>query len=377
MGFGSGNHGCGTGFTWEVGQKPNGVSPYGAHDMAGNVWEWTSSWFSSNQSSRVLRGGAFFHGESILRSSDLGSFPPDFLYEGNGFRCAACTPGFTGPDCAYSDAGTCNGNGAVASDSTCTCDTGWYGVDCSTDTAAVLGEACNENADCESGRCSVGSICAPADMPADMTYVPAGEFIYGPDGSTETLTTGGYYIDIYEVTAGSYKTCVDAGACSYAATGSEWGYANYHTYNNSKDNHPIIYVNWQEAVDYCSWKRRRLPTEFEWEKAARGTDGRTYPWGDETPTCNYAVMRWEGYGCGTSSTWEVGQKPNGVSPYGTHDMVGNVWEWTSSWYSSNQSYRVLRGGSFDYGVNWLRSSYRYSGVNPDYRNDYYGFRCAQ
>ena len=102
-----------------------------------------------------------------------------------------------------------------------------------------------------------------------------------------------------------------------------------------------------------------------------------YPWGDETATCNYAVMNEGGYGCGTDSTWEIGKKPNGVSPYGAHDMAGNVWEWTSSWWSSNQSYRVLRGGSFFHSEYYLRSSYRGSLYSPDSRHYGFGFRCAQ
>ena len=209
--------------------------------------------------------------------------------------------------------------------------------------------------------------------PDGMVLIPAGDFVYGLDGSEKTKTTEAFYIDTHEVTAGEYKECVDAGACTYSG-----GTPGDHTYNNGKDNHPINYVNWQEAVDFCTWKGKRLPTEIEWERAARGTDGRRYPWGDETATCNYAVM-YEGgpasnYGCGTASTWEVGQKPNGVSPYGLYDMAGNVWEWTDSWYSSTT--RVLRGGSFKDPALELRSSYRYNG-SPVFRFYGSGFRCAQ
>jgi len=196
-----------------------------------------------------------------------------------------------------------------------------------------------------------------------MAFVPAGDFTYG---SGETRTTGAFFIDIHEVTAGQYKACVDADGCQYNG-----GTGSYHTYNNGKDNHPINYVSWHEAVAYCAWKGKRLPTEVEWEKAARGTDGRTYPWGNDAPTCDYAVMN----GC-AGDTQPVGSKEGGKSPYGAYDMAGNVWEWTNSWYSSNQSYRVLRGGSFVDNELLLRSSSRDLSF-PTYRNLDYGFRCSQ
>ena len=258
---------------------------------------------------------------------------------------------------------------------------------------ATLGDCapiCNRR---ECGDDGCGGICGsgePCNSSSDdgyprMVRVPAGDFFYGPGGGgSETLTTESFYIDIYEVTAWDYRTCVNAGVCSYNG-----GWGHYHTYRESKENHPINNVNWQDAVDYCTWKGKRLPTEFEWEKAARGTDGRMYPWGDETATCNYAVMGQEGegelgcgadstweLGCGADSTWEVGQKPNGVSPYGAHDMAGNVWEWTSSWHSSSHTFRVFRGGSFNYHEPSLRCSHRNSHKPKGrYRNG--GFRCAQ
>ena len=281
-----------------------------------------------------------------------------------------CRDGYAGVGCVYSDAVTCSGHGAVADDGTCTCEEEWWTEDCSTPTSIVdIGEACTANNGCATGYCSAVSVCAPVDM----TYVTAGDFISGPDGSTETLTIDDFYIDIYEVTAGDYKSCVDAGACAYAGAtmGTKFSYNN-----TNKVNHPINYVNWQEAVDYCTWKDKRLPTEFEWEKAARSDDGRKYPWGNEAATCNHAVMSDGGSGCGSDSTFEVGKKPNGVSAYGAHDMAGNVWEWTSSWYGPiNQRY-VLRGGSADNTGVYLTSSYRRASY-PVMTNSTFGFRCAQ
>jgi len=204
-------YGCGTDSLWEVGQKPNGVSPYGVQDMGGNALEWTHSWYSGDRVYRVMRGGGAYQGPSYyFQSRYRQSFAPGSQYDDFGFRCVK------------------------------------------RERKAELAEACVEDIDCTSGQCSVGGICAPADMPEAMTYVPGGDFIYGPNGSTETLTTDEYYLDIYEVTAGDYKACVDSGSCSYSG-----GSSTYYTYNNSKDNHPINYVNWQGAVGYCNWKGKR------------------------------------------------------------------------------------------------------------------------
>ena len=217
------------------------------------------------------------------------------------------------------------------------------------------------------GYCKID--CSGIEPPSGMVAVPAGEFTYG---SGEIRTTEAFYIDIHEVTAGEYKACVDANKCDYNGSTS----SSYRTWNNSKDNHPINYVNWNEAVAYCTWKGKRLPTEVEWEKAARGTDGRTYPWGNQTARCDYAVMLEGGGGCGTDSVWPVGSKENGKSPYGAYDMAGNLWEWTNSLWSPTSNYRVLRGGSF-LGVEFnLRSSYRYSfALSGRYTS--FGFRCSQ
>ena len=206
-----------------------------------------------------------------------------------------------------------------------------------------------------------------------MTYVPAGDFYYGPEAGgnnwTSVETLPHFLIDVHEVTAGEYEACVDAGVCSYGAGGSGYGYATYSTYNNYKDTYPINYVNWQEAVDYCTWKGKRLPTEFEWEKAARDTDGRICPWGDEAATCDYAVTS-----CG--GIQDVGTRESGKSRYGAYDMAGNVWEWRDSWYASNQSHRILRGGSFDADVSRLRSSTRET-RDPSSRSFNYGFSCSR
>ncbi len=213
--------------------------------------------------------------------------------------------------------------------------------------------------------------CLLAGAPSGMVQVPSGYFTYGPAEAEETKSTGVFYIDRFEVTAGQYQACVDDGACVYGGPRS----GRYHNYQKKKKTrHPINYVNWYDASRYCGWLGKRLPTEVEWEKAARGTDGRDFPWSDDSPTCEYAVMmHGERQGCSTNTTWQVGQKPLGVSPYGAHDMAGNLWEWTDSEAYRNQM--VLRGGAFVSGREYLKASYRYS-IPPDTRSRSVGFRCG-
>jgi formylglycine-generating enzyme required for sulfatase activity len=219
----------------------------------------------------------------------------------------------------------------------------------------------------------------------DMVTVPAGKFFFGCNASVDAecyndekpgrwLTLREFQIDKTEVTVSAYRACVEAGACQEPGSGGpcNWG-------EPGREDHPINCVSWHQAGAYCAWAGKRLPTEREWEKAARGADGRIYPWGNERASCERAVMNdGSGAGCGQGNlTWPVGSKPSGASPYGALDMAGNVWEWTSSWSRSQQPARaVVRGGPWRGNPRYLRTSNR-GGGNPALGYEGSGLRCAR
>jgi eukaryotic-like serine/threonine-protein kinase len=207
-----------------------------------------------------------------------------------------------------------------------------------------------------------------------------------------TVTLDAYYIDKYEVTNARYQGCVDFGACSPPKDAIYYGNTTYADY-------PVIYVTWHQAEAYCAWAGKRLPTEAEWEKAARGTDGRTFPWGSDFngELLNFCDVNCEfdwkntSYDDGYAYVAPVGSYLDGASPYGALDMAGNVWEWTADWYDggyysgspdgnsvgpSAGEGRVVRGGSWYLHDYFVRSGVRYSLV-PDFRNYDVGFRCVR
>jgi formylglycine-generating enzyme required for sulfatase activity len=226
-----------------------------------------------------------------------------------------------------------------------------------------------------------------------LVYVPAGEFTMGSEngGSDEepvhTVYVDAFWIDQTEVTNKQYKACVDAGTCEPPSATGSYTHPNYYG-NPEFDDYPVIYVNWDKANRYCEmWTGGDLPTEAEWEKAARGTDGRIYPWGNDAP--NKDLLN---YNQNVGDTTEVGKYPDGKSIYGAYDMAGNVWEWVNDWYgetyyqSSNSSnnplgpesgqYRVLRGGSWYVVDNVVRSALRLRYV-PPLTGYNIGFRCSR
>ncbi len=221
----------------------------------------------------------------------------------------------------------------------------------------------------------------------DMALVARGEFIMGSndrwdDESPEFISeTEAFYIDLFETTNQDYKKYIDA-------TKSE---PPYHWVNGKipkgKENHPVIYVNWFDATNYCKWNGKRLPTEKEWEKAARGENGLIYPWGNK-----WTLDRSNNPYIGSTGTKPVGSYPNGKSPYGLFDMSGNVWEWVDSFYLPHEGNtiprpeygkrnRVLKGGSwFDclsYGCGLSAPTFNRSFFTPEVRNNSFGFRCAK
>jgi formylglycine-generating enzyme required for sulfatase activity len=196
----------------------------------------------------------------------------------------------------------------------------------------------------------------------EMVRVPAGLFLYGND--KRRVDVHEFWIDKALVTNAEYARFV-------AATGhkppSHW---RGKVPLQELAEHPVIQVSWHDAVAYGEWAGKRLPTEEEWEKAARGTDGRIYPWGDEPPDegrCNF--------GGNVGSTTPVGRySPQGDSPYGCSDMAGNVWEWTASDYDAGR--KVLRGGSWDNEPLHVRAAYRIANT-PGSRGNVMGFRCVR
>lgn len=209
-----------------------------------------------------------------------------------------------------------------------------------------------------------------------LVYVPAGEFTMGSnDGDFDekperTVYLDAFWIDKTEVTQGMYAKCT-ADGCEKPTCSPKKG-----------NNYPVVCITWKSANAYCEWAGRRLPHEAEWEKAARGTDGRIYPWGNEPATCEYAVMddlKGSGNGCGQKSAWEVGSKPKGVSPYGALNMAGNVAEWVADWEdkdAANGSGYVLRGGGFISIPSTVRTSKREVFHWPVDKYEGLGFRCV-
>jgi formylglycine-generating enzyme required for sulfatase activity len=246
-----------------------------------------------------------------------------------------------------------------------------------------------EQADCD--RDGIGNACdddIEPCIPEDMVFVPAGSFWRGscnestipacdpgepgyalpgmPDimDPSETplreIFIDAYFVDKFEVTVRDFETCVSYGTCKHQnyRTQADYPLCNYG--NPDRLDYPMNCVTLSGATDYATFVAKRLPTEAEWEKAARGTDGRKYPWGNDTPDCSYLNFASSNKTC-VGDMVPVGSYPKGVSPYGAYDMAGNVWEWVSDWYGSDYyknspatnptgpdsgTYRANRGGSF-------------------------------
>jgi len=233
---------------------------------------------------------------------------------------------------------------------------------------------------------------SPSNMPEGMVYVPGGKFLRGQDwGQWSDNQPAGeikispFFIDRYEVSVGAYKAYLKERKkpVPFPLRDKDLG----------GDNQPVFKVNWQSASDFCKHYGKRLPTEAEWEKAARGWDTRYFPWGDELPfeggeyRANYDPTIKDGY----QYTADVDAFKDGVSPYGAYNMAGNISEWTADWYDPEYykgkekqdpkgpetgDLRVVRGGGYHISYRNLLLTTR-EGVEPGTRNNYIGFRCAK
>jgi formylglycine-generating enzyme required for sulfatase activity len=223
-----------------------------------------------------------------------------------------------------------------------------------------------------------------------MVSIPAGEFTMGSsEGDSDERPAHKVYVDafsmdVYEVTVRQYAEFLRAAGVRAPL---DWNTMN----QSANQKRPVANVDWADAAAYCKWAGKRLPTESEWEKAARGTDGRLYPWGNDPPTplrANYGETGSHNY----ETLAPVGMLEAGKSPYGIYDMAGNVWEWVSDWYDENYyknspsknpegpsmgGFKVIRGGSWTSSSRNLRSVDRYWDP-PSFRSLYFpGFRCAK
>ncbi len=250
--------------------------------------------------------------------------------------------------------------------------------------------------------------CRELKVPEGMKCIPGGFFIRGSNRTTVDedshrkvqdespemrIELSTFFMDTYEVTYSEYQECVKAGGCPPVEPNYRNGYRN--------PKQPMLGVNWYHARDYCKWRGKRLPTEAEWEKAARGDNGELYPWGNAEADCTRAIIQEKGVkGCGTGKTWDVGSRPAGR--YGLYDMAGNSWEWVQDWYSESygacgkqcegkdpkgpcngedrcpkHTEKVVRGGSWWWDAVYTLGSNRrphYPSNNPYH---HFGFRCAR
>jgi len=383
--YGSGVDFCGTNLngnaTAAVGSHPKGTSPYGVMDMAGNVIEWVQDdavgdfynyhepdgWPANpiagggaNDTYKVVRGGGWTSYDNYVRVS-VRSFSGKGPAGDIGFRCASSLS---------------SNQGGIA------------------DPPLNSGNTDNP---------SVNTQLGPA--PAGMVPIPAGNFQMGCDANNyddceygeiplHTVYLDGYYIDIQEVTTSQYAQCVAAGACDPPGEFKSSSQKSYYG-NPLFANHPVTQISWYDADNYCTWAGKSLPTEAQWEKAARGSsDTRRWPWGNTPPDCS--ILSYGASGGATmcvNDTIAVGSYPKGASPYGVMDMAGNVQEWVmdiyAPWYADYEpdawpanpvcliegEDRVLRGGAWHMNQMVVRVADRSAG--PAFAEHWFiGFRCV-
>jgi len=269
---------------------------------------------------------------------------------------------------------------------------------------------CSNDGDCAAGFSCAEGICrqqkdgsngtddgdggaGDSDRPQDdMVTVDAGTFHMGCDENVEApcaadevpyhdINLAAFEIDRHEVSQANYQACVRSGTCFPPASDPE---CHWDPVQNA--DLPVVCVNWEQARTYCGWLNNRLPSEAEWEKAARGLDARIFPWGNADPDCSRAASS----EC-VISVQPVGSLPAGVSPCGALDMGGNVWEWVNDYYladyyasspannppgPADSTHRAMRGGSYLHEAALTRCANR-GGEVPTVYKEYLGFRCAR
>jgi formylglycine-generating enzyme required for sulfatase activity len=287
------------------------------------------------------------------------------------------------------------------------------------DDCGGVGCPCFDDDSCDQGTCSEAGTCVRAQH--DMVFVPAGPFwmgcregfdadeVTGPCPDDELpyrqVTLNAYWIDRTEVRKADYRRCIEAGVCSEP---SKWDLEHWQgtpvdgQVVAGPDDFPAASLSWTQAKTFCEWTGKRLPTEAEWEKAARGTDGRKYPWGNDEPRCGHGNFGTDYDACDYNQQYywltPVGMLPGGMSPYGALDMAGNVKEWTADGFDEGVGYhdlptenptgveseigRAFRGGGYQspalaLGGYVLRTSIRGAGrLTWTNLTLEYGVRCA-
>lgn len=373
---------------------------YGLYDMAGNVWEWTQDWYNENYYHRspdknptgpasgiyrVVRGGSWYYNPFFMRVAARDKYAPALANLNIGFRCASSTESQSGVN-PLGESGETSTPGAFTR----------------TELPAQIED----------------------DFGASMALVSAGEFSMGADAgealakcqeSSATCQREDYtaaeprhliylddfYIDIYEVTNGLFADFLNAKGVQQGG-GRSW-YNNdgpgVHIFyregswvaDGAYRDHPVVQVTWFGADAFCGWRGAHLPTEAQWEKAARGgLPSKNYPWGDDPPVCNSSALNGAVFSsCNDPQIRSVGAfMPNSL---GLHHIAGNVTEWVQDWFAPdyysntpNQnpagpqegSSRVVRGGSWNTPASWLLLARRY-GVSPTIAGEATGFRCAR